>query len=262
MRARCASCRATVISLSGRWPAANRSCRSRPCRSAAEGTPLLAPPTEGQNIAADYRTQGLTLGRHPLALLREQLDGRPHRHLSRSARSAAWARGPCRGHRHGAPAPAERRWRHVHHARGRNRLREPHRLGTRVVEGAAHRQWLAAARSRTACCRRRGWSRTWWRRSSSTARGMLGTHRHAVARLPLSQRVSGRVLRRVLPPPARDLRHVLLERARRIEIEHARAHLAAILEIVRDAAGDEHERPGAASVHSLPTSTLIVPAIT
>jgi error-prone DNA polymerase len=38
-----------------------------------EGTPLLAPPTEGQNIAADYRTQGLTLGRHPLALLRDQL---------------------------------------------------------------------------------------------------------------------------------------------------------------------------------------------
>jgi error-prone DNA polymerase len=39
-----------------------------------EATPLLAPPTEGQNIAADYRSQGLTLGRHPLALLREQLD--------------------------------------------------------------------------------------------------------------------------------------------------------------------------------------------
>jgi error-prone DNA polymerase len=38
-----------------------------------EGTPLLAPPTEGQNIAADYRSAGLTLGRHPLALLREQL---------------------------------------------------------------------------------------------------------------------------------------------------------------------------------------------
>jgi error-prone DNA polymerase len=39
-----------------------------------EGTPLLAPPTEGQNIAADYRAVGLTLGRHPLALLREQLE--------------------------------------------------------------------------------------------------------------------------------------------------------------------------------------------
>ena len=44
-----------------------------PVAANAEGTPLLVPPTEGQNIAADYRTQGLTLGRHPLALLREQL---------------------------------------------------------------------------------------------------------------------------------------------------------------------------------------------
>ena len=45
-----------------------------PLPRAAEGTPLLAPPTEGQNIAADYRTQGLTLGRHPLALLRADLE--------------------------------------------------------------------------------------------------------------------------------------------------------------------------------------------
>jgi error-prone DNA polymerase len=45
-----------------------------PVPKAPEGTPLLAPPTEGQNIAADYRSAGLTLGRHPLALLREQLD--------------------------------------------------------------------------------------------------------------------------------------------------------------------------------------------
>jgi error-prone DNA polymerase len=42
-----------------------------PMPEAPEGTPLLAPPTEGQNISSDYRTQGLTLGRHPLALLRE-----------------------------------------------------------------------------------------------------------------------------------------------------------------------------------------------
>jgi error-prone DNA polymerase len=45
-----------------------------PAPRASEGTPLLAPPTEGQNIAADYRTQGLTLGRHPLALLRADLE--------------------------------------------------------------------------------------------------------------------------------------------------------------------------------------------
>src|SRR5690606_31172638 len=33
-----------------------------------EGIPLLKRPTEGQDIAADYRHLGLTLGRHPLAL--------------------------------------------------------------------------------------------------------------------------------------------------------------------------------------------------
>jgi error-prone DNA polymerase len=44
-----------------------------PVPRAPEGTPLLTPPTEGQNIAADYRSAGLTLGRHPLALLRAEL---------------------------------------------------------------------------------------------------------------------------------------------------------------------------------------------
>jgi error-prone DNA polymerase len=36
----------------------------------------LPAPTEGQDIAADYRHLGYTLGRHPLALLREKLEGR------------------------------------------------------------------------------------------------------------------------------------------------------------------------------------------
>jgi error-prone DNA polymerase len=45
-----------------------------PVPDSPEGTPLLLPPTEGQNIVADYRSAGLTLGRHPLALLREQLE--------------------------------------------------------------------------------------------------------------------------------------------------------------------------------------------
>jgi error-prone DNA polymerase len=36
-------------------------------------TPALGSPTEGQDIGADYRSVGLTLGRHPLALLRPQL---------------------------------------------------------------------------------------------------------------------------------------------------------------------------------------------
>jgi error-prone DNA polymerase len=38
-----------------------------------EATPILPSPTEGQNIAADYRSIGLTLRRHPLALLRDRL---------------------------------------------------------------------------------------------------------------------------------------------------------------------------------------------
>ncbi|MEO6080343.1 MAG: error-prone DNA polymerase [Steroidobacteraceae bacterium] len=36
--------------------------------------PLLRQPTEGEDIVADYLALGFTLGRHPLALLREQLD--------------------------------------------------------------------------------------------------------------------------------------------------------------------------------------------
>ena len=36
----------------------------------AEAVPLLRTPTEGESIAADYRHKGLSLGRHPLALLR------------------------------------------------------------------------------------------------------------------------------------------------------------------------------------------------
>jgi len=38
-----------------------------------DAAPALPMPTEGQDIVADYRAVGLTLGRHPLALLRPQL---------------------------------------------------------------------------------------------------------------------------------------------------------------------------------------------
>ncbi|MDH3414501.1 MAG: OB-fold nucleic acid binding domain-containing protein, partial [Gammaproteobacteria bacterium] len=40
----------------------------------AEGAPLLRSPTEGEDLIADYQTLGLTLGRHPLALLRKHFD--------------------------------------------------------------------------------------------------------------------------------------------------------------------------------------------
>jgi error-prone DNA polymerase len=41
-----------------------------------EAQPTLRTPTEGQDIVADYRRLGLTLRRHPLALLRSQLRAR------------------------------------------------------------------------------------------------------------------------------------------------------------------------------------------
>ncbi|WP_432263557.1 error-prone DNA polymerase [Cupriavidus sp. TMH.W2] len=41
-----------------------------------EERPALRAPTEGEEIVADYRTMGLTLNRHPLALLRPQLAAR------------------------------------------------------------------------------------------------------------------------------------------------------------------------------------------
>jgi error-prone DNA polymerase len=61
-----------------------------------EPSPALPAPTEGQDIVADYRTLGLTLRRHPLALLRSQLRGKrlvtavdiahtPHGRLARTA---------------------------------------------------------------------------------------------------------------------------------------------------------------------------------
>ena len=39
-----------------------------------EGIPLLPVPGEGENLVADYATLGLTLGRHPLSLLRRRFD--------------------------------------------------------------------------------------------------------------------------------------------------------------------------------------------
>ena len=47
-----------------------------------EPTPLLSKPSEGQDIVADYQSTGLSLERHPLALLRHSLE----RHAYRPAR--------------------------------------------------------------------------------------------------------------------------------------------------------------------------------
>ncbi|MGA8862787.1 MAG: error-prone DNA polymerase [Gallionella sp.] len=64
--------------------------------AAEEAQPALSPLTEGQSLAADYASLGLTLGRHPLALLRNILERQrlvtakelrafPHGRLTRAA---------------------------------------------------------------------------------------------------------------------------------------------------------------------------------
>jgi error-prone DNA polymerase len=61
-----------------------------------ETAPALAAPREGENLVVDYASTGLTLGRHPLALLRDRLKrlrlstaaellGFPHGRLARAA---------------------------------------------------------------------------------------------------------------------------------------------------------------------------------
>jgi error-prone DNA polymerase len=57
------------------WDVAGVETRAGLLRDApvAEAAPHLPPPTEGENLVADYASLGLTLGRHPLALLRDRL---------------------------------------------------------------------------------------------------------------------------------------------------------------------------------------------
>ncbi|MBK4734599.1 error-prone DNA polymerase [Noviherbaspirillum pedocola] len=60
-----------------------------------EAAPAIVAPSEGQDIVADYRSLGLTLGRHPLALLRPRLAAR--RFLAATALAACGHGQPARG---------------------------------------------------------------------------------------------------------------------------------------------------------------------
>ena len=58
------------------WAAAGAARRAPLDAPAAERLPQLAAPREGEDIVADYASLGLTLGRHPLALIRSHLEKR------------------------------------------------------------------------------------------------------------------------------------------------------------------------------------------
>jgi error-prone DNA polymerase len=75
---RCLAAAGALESLTGHrrlahWAAAGAQRRAPLDAPAQECLPQLAPPREGEDIIADYASLGLTLGRHPLALLRKRL---------------------------------------------------------------------------------------------------------------------------------------------------------------------------------------------
>jgi error-prone DNA polymerase len=77
---KCLAAAGALQSLAGHrrlahWAAAGAGRRAPLDAPAAERLPELAAPREGEEIVADYASLGLTLGRHPLALLRKRLDG-------------------------------------------------------------------------------------------------------------------------------------------------------------------------------------------
>jgi error-prone DNA polymerase len=75
---RCLAAAGALQSLAGHrrlahWAAAGAQRRAPLDSPASERRPALLAPSEGQDIIADYASLGLTLGRHPLALLRRHL---------------------------------------------------------------------------------------------------------------------------------------------------------------------------------------------
>ncbi len=65
--------RVTGTWRTGAWPVTCRRWRTAPDAPVEGARPLLRTPTEAEDMVADYQSLGFTLGRHPLALLRERL---------------------------------------------------------------------------------------------------------------------------------------------------------------------------------------------
>ena len=83
------------------------------------------------SMIADYATTGLTLGRHPLALLRAELPG-GHGHLPRPRDAAPRGAGADRRPRGRPPAPRHRQGHRLPADRGRVRHRQPDRPAARL----------------------------------------------------------------------------------------------------------------------------------
>lgn len=97
-----------------RWSVAGVE-QQRPLFSASpdeDAVDLPAPPT-GEDLLADYATLGLTLGAHPIALLRERLH-REHRPGDATQRVTR----PCSGPGDATAAAGDRSWHNIPDAGG------------------------------------------------------------------------------------------------------------------------------------------------
>ena len=109
-----------------------------------EGIPLLRAPREGEDIVADYAHTGLTLRRHPVALLRSRLEQRGFLGSVELRARKHGSHGAHGGSRDHPAASGQRRGRHVRDARGRVRLDQPDRLARHRREAAPGPRRLAA----------------------------------------------------------------------------------------------------------------------
>ena len=144
-RSRCLAEASPAIATRRRGPSpASTPGRPRCCdrRASTKRPIMLAAPNEGEQTLADYRALGLTLNRHPLALLRREARRVQDRDGGDAARLSE--RAPRSRQRPGhAPAAARDGQGHgLRHARGRDRRDQRHRLAEdrrRATQGAARR---------------------------------------------------------------------------------------------------------------------------
>ena len=177
------------------------------CRCRCPRAPELRPLDSWERIVADYASTGITLGEHPVEVLRPEIDRRlvatpssPGGPTAPRSRSSDWRR---------PPAPGDRQGGRLHAARGRGRSgqrdRPPAGLralpaggahgGVRLVEGRLERREGVTnlLASRSSACRRR---------PASGPRCARSSRRSSASPAATPATLRGRGRRRV---PAREL---------------------------------------------------------
>ena len=122
--------------------------------------PELEPLGEWEETIADYRSTGMTLGEHPMALMRDEpRAGAAAQHRPGAGRRRQRGRGGGDGRR--PPAPGDRQGDRLHAARGRARHRQPDRAaaGLRAPpRRGPHRRPASAPRAGSSAAKARSTS--------------------------------------------------------------------------------------------------------